>query len=417
MDLRSEEQEWEWRVSNLIDPNLRCWDRELIWNKFHEEDAKAICRIPLSHRCVADKLIWIHNRNGKYSVKSGYHLTRQILRADEWTECSSGLVGMDVWMKLWKLNVPCKIKIFGWRACQNILPTRVNLAQRKIIENTCCELCKRAPKNGIRALWECGVAQGIWAGSLVKLQKCTQGQGDVLQLFDDLLKRLSTEEFELFLVLAWFIWNQRNLVIHGGKLKDPRQVLKRAEDFLDEYHQAQEQMLLMLSAQQQITGWQPPQSAKYKLNFDVAIFTDMGPSSVGAVIRNERGEVTVALSAMGPFVQDSEEAEIVACQKALEFAIDVGFTDLVIEGDNVNVMRAIDSNCMDSSRLGTVIEDIHCLVSGLRWSAVSCVKRSANAVAHCLAHFAKNVSEELVWIEDCPQPAKEALYNDSLIFS
>ncbi|KAL0009965.1 hypothetical protein SO802_005073 [Lithocarpus litseifolius] len=32
-----EEQEWEWRVSDLIDPNLRCWDRELIWNKFHEE--------------------------------------------------------------------------------------------------------------------------------------------------------------------------------------------------------------------------------------------------------------------------------------------------------------------------------------------------------------------------------------------
>ncbi|KAL0012535.1 hypothetical protein SO802_007643 [Lithocarpus litseifolius] len=336
-----EEQEWEWRVSDMIDPNLRCWDRELIWNKFHEEDAEAICRIPLSHRCVADKLIWIHNRNGKYSVKYGYHVARQILRADKWTECSSGSAGMDVWMKLLKLNVPCKIKIFGWRAYQNILPTHVNLAQRKIIENTCCVLCQRAPENGIHALWECSVAQGIWAGSVVKLQKCTQGQGDVLQLFDDLLKR-------------------------------------------------------------------------YKLNFDAAIFTDKGRSGVGAVIRNERGEVMATLSAMGPFVQDSEEAEIVACRKALEFAIDACFTDLVIEGDTVNVVRAIDSNCMDSSRLGTVIEDIHCLVSGLRWSTVSCVKRSANTIAHCLAQFAKNVSEELVWIEDCPQSAKEALLTTSM---
>ena len=235
-----EVQEWEWRVSDLIDPYLRCWDRELIWNKFHEEDAEAICRMPLSHRCAADQLIWIYNRYGKYSVKFGYHVATQILKVDEWTKCSLGSAGVDVWMKLWKLNVPCKIKIFGWRACQNILPTRVNLAQRKIIENTYCELCKRAPENGIHVLWECGVAQGVWAESLVKLQKCTHGQGDVLQLFVDLLKRLSIEEFELFLVLAWFIWNQRNSVIHRGKLKDPRQVLRRAEDFLAEYHQAQE---------------------------------------------------------------------------------------------------------------------------------------------------------------------------------
>lgn len=238
-----------------------------------------------------------------------------------------------------------------------------------------------------------------------------------MQLFADFLKRFSTEEFELFLVLALFIWNQRNSVIHGGKLKDPRQVLRRAEDFLAEYHQAQEQLLLMPNAPQQITGWQPTQSAQYRLNLDAVIYTDMGRSGVGTIIRNENGEVMAALSATGPFVQDSEEAEIVACRKALEFAKDAGFSDLVVEGDNVNVMRAITSNCMDNSRLGTIIEDIHCLVSGLRWSSVSCVKSSANIAAHCLARFARNVSDELVWIEDCPQPARDALYNDSLIFS
>lgn len=97
---------------------------------------------------------------------------------------------------------------------------------------------------------------------------------------------------------------------------------------------------------------------------------------------------------MGPFVRHSEEAEIVACQKALEFAIDAGFSDLVVEGDNVNVMRAIALTCMDNSRLGIVIEDIHCLMSGLRWSSVSCVKHSANATAHCLARFARNLSDE-----------------------
>ena len=50
-----------------------------------------------------------------------------------------------------------------------------------------------------------------------------------------------------------------------------------------------------------------------------------------------------AMSIKGPPVADSEEAEVLACRKALEFSIDAGVMDLIIEGDNVNVMRSISS--------------------------------------------------------------------------
>ena len=42
---------------------------------------------------------------------------------------------------------------------------------------------------------------------MIRLQKCGQGQQDVLQLFQELMERLSTVEFELFLVQSWLIWN------------------------------------------------------------------------------------------------------------------------------------------------------------------------------------------------------------------
>ena len=45
-----------------------------------------------------------------------------------------------------------------------------------------------------------------------------------------------------------------------------------------------------------------------------------------------------ALSTKESFAQDSEEAKTLACRNALEFAIDVGISDLIIEGDNVSVM-------------------------------------------------------------------------------
>lgn len=40
------------------------------------------------------------------------------------------------------------------------------------------------------------------------------------------------------------------------------------------------------------------------------------------------------MSAKGPHVQDSVEAEVLACRRAPEFAIDIGFFELMIEGDN-----------------------------------------------------------------------------------
>ena len=39
---------------------------------------------------------------------------------------------------------------------------------------------------------------------------------------------------------------------------------------------------------------------------------------------------------------------------ALEFAVDVGFSELIIEGDNVNVMKAILSTRVDYSHLGHI---------------------------------------------------------------
>ena len=65
------EEEWEWRVNELIDWNVRGWDRELITAKFHKEDTEAILRIPLCRRYAPDFLFWFHTKSGEYTVRSG----------------------------------------------------------------------------------------------------------------------------------------------------------------------------------------------------------------------------------------------------------------------------------------------------------------------------------------------------------
>lgn len=123
-----------------------------------------------------------------------------------------------------------------------------------------------------------------------------------------------------------------------------------------------------------------------------------------------------AMSTKGPQVQDSKEAEVLACRRALGFAIDIGFSELVIEGDSAQVLNSIKSSDTNLSRLGHIIVDIQCLVASLQWAKVTMVKRDANFVAHSLVRYAKNLSNDVIWLEDSLPLALEALYYDSFQF-
>ena len=77
------------------------------------------------------------------------------------------------------------------------------------------------------------------------------------------------------------------------------------------------------------------------MNFDGACFNNGADSGYGAVVRNGNGEVMAAISAKGGAVKDSEEVEVLACREALEFAIDAGFLEVILESDNARVMKTV----------------------------------------------------------------------------
>ena len=123
----------------------------------------------------------------------------------------------------------------------------------------------------------------------------------------------------------------------------------------------------------------------------------------------------VAMAVKGPGVFCSEDAELLACRKAIEFVVDAGFFELDIEGDNSFAMKAISTLKDDQSMLENVIRDIQHLLRHLQWVQIECTRRRGNRVAHVLAQFARNVIDEMYWMEDVPPIAREALYK-MLIF-
>ena len=136
----------------------------------------------------------------------------------------------------------------------------------------------------------------------------------------------------------------------------------RARYYLEKYKEDQNHLAIPPHAETRQL-WRPPSSSVYKLNFDAAIFTQIGASGCGAVVRNEMGLVMAALSAKGSPVKDSEEVEALACQKAMEFLVDAGFSEIILEEDNVNVNFSPPVNL---SRLGLIYEDIRCLAAACR---------------------------------------------------
>ncbi|XP_075670119.1 uncharacterized protein LOC142639867 [Castanea sativa] len=319
-----------WKVSDLIDWDLHGRRRDILIAKFNRDEVEAVYRIPLSRRVVEDSMVWLHNKKGEYTVWSGYHLARQVLKTASRAEVSNRSGWQKAWSALWKLKIPEKIKIFDRRACHDILPTQVNLAKRKIISDTLCH--------------------------------CS---------FEALVDRLSTTEMELFLVQAW---TPRNVVVHGGQMKNPRWLKNRAAELLEDYKKAQASLLIS-SAAPGSNCWKPPPQDVYKLNFDAAVFLDLNCSRVGAIIRNFAGEVMAGMAAKGEFVHNSDDAEALSCQKALEFAIESRFSNLVIEGDNSNVMRAISTTVPNNSFLGHIMDDIRHFISRRQSVGFSCVRR------------------------------------------
>ncbi|RWR72557.1 ribonuclease H [Cinnamomum micranthum f. kanehirae] len=82
-------------VSDLWIPHCREWDVELLHELFEPRNIAVILSIPLGNGSQQDRLIWHFDKEGSYTVKSGY----RCILADDNAEIQGNY--NEMWRKLW----------------------------------------------------------------------------------------------------------------------------------------------------------------------------------------------------------------------------------------------------------------------------------------------------------------------------
>jgi hypothetical protein len=318
--------------------------------------------------------------------------------------CSRVRDGELVWKMIWNLKVPNAVKMFMWRACNNLLPTKMNLMRRGVVQEAKCPICGREDETAKHILWSCPSAQDVWSCGPTKLQKGI-GEGiTFVHVVEEMIGRCDLAELEILAVVARKIWFRRNSVVHGGDFIHPTHVFRDAINSLEDFQKANTQDIVLRSPLQDDipTLWRKPPPGIYKINWDAAVDKDHGRIGFGIIVRDHEGLVLAARSFTRALMVEPVVAEALAGFYAVEFSRDMSFFDIFLEGDALQIVSAVKTNNQRWSKFGHIIDGIRSGLHHLRSWQIHHVKRDANSAAHTLAREAIKSVIDRVWIEEVP---------------
>lgn len=103
----------------------------------------------------------------------------------------------------------------------------------------------------------------------------------------------------------------------------------------------------------------------------------VGRDSTGSIVAWQRRRV--------PYIRNPEIGEVLAARQAASLAMELGIRHVVIEGDCLNVIRALQDNVEDFSAIGSFLQDIKHCCSFFTSFSFAFVPRSGNTLAHSLS--------------------------------
>ena len=276
-------------VADLIDQDIRQWDRRKLTYLFDQATMNNNLNIHLTQQFQHDQAFWSLSANGEYSIKLAYAALRITNSANH-----PNLHNKDE-KNLWKLKLNARLKNLLWKMVWNTLPTCLVLINRFVLSFVNCYLCNNAIESIEHLFIQCDWATQIWLMSpwpiyLDRLNNLSISDWVKMILYPKDLLGLNSEEsinFQLFAAIVRdHLWMIRNRVRVEGVKSNPMKITRQILRAFEEHKQAGRELINKPSRDPKCY---PPPIDWVKLNFDVAIRE--GYSFVVVVSRDQEGNL------------------------------------------------------------------------------------------------------------------------------
>jgi hypothetical protein len=391
------------KVCDLVDSSTKWWNISLVTSIFSEVEAAMILSLPICPQSQQDRVVWVGTRTGFFSVKSAYHMAKEKMDCFG-GECSTGDPYSNIWKAIWSVKGPKVVNNFLWKACNGILPTRVNLYKRGISDDPMCPICHQVEESVGHILWHYPSSRDVWSVCNVNIQKCPSFDDDFIKIFEILHDRLDVDELQLMVVVARQIWLRRNSVVFGGVFSTPAEIVRTGQAQIDAFWEAESTKLHRpVSGEiQAVQRWTKPAQGVIKINWDASVATDRNTMGMGIMARDHEGKFLAGMCDSQRYILDPATAEALAAWKMVRFCLSMGWDSVWLEGDCLEVVQAMNSSEAAWGRYGPLINESKQLLEQFQNWTVGRVPRTCNVVAHKLAQFALTCSEEMIWHGEPP---------------
>ncbi|XP_075499181.1 uncharacterized protein LOC142537558 [Primulina tabacum] len=289
------------RVSHFLSDGA--WDFDLLCSVVPPSVAETITLIPIASG-EHDSAIWVHSSDGVFSLKSAWELVR--LRDQV----------SDIFTPCWGSWLRPTMSFFLWRFWHQWLPVDDVLQRRGFELASKCQCCEM-PETFTHIFIDSPLARSVWHyfGAVFHVRIPLTSD---FRLFLSAWKRHPgwtprghVKEFLPFIVL-WFLWTARNDAKHRHLHISAETVKSQILSYLRLAHaastvkpmhwrgvlQAARAMGIFVQLRRArkltIVRWLRPPFGCFKLNVDGSSRGSPGASTVGGVVRDSSGHVTLA---------------------------------------------------------------------------------------------------------------------------
>uniref|UniRef100_A0A803PAN7 CCHC-type domain-containing protein n=1 Tax=Cannabis sativa TaxID=3483 RepID=A0A803PAN7_CANSA len=348
------------------------WNQDMITQTFHPDDVPIVLGMAPCYNNAIDDLVWHYTPNGMYTVSSGYKVATT-------NELNAGFSSEEHtkkwWTKIWKLEVPPKVRNFAWRLYNG----------------------------AIKEIW-----QHFMLWTTIKRWK-----GETQHMLMTIKQQTTKANFLMFMILSWLIWNRRNkkrLKLHSLPNKLWCRWAQLEMDVMMHNHSNSDQPLKLITTP--AGGWDPPHHGTLFINTDASVLCKERKIGLGAVIRNHEGVVVAAEIKQQRGCYSVELAEVLAIRLGIQLANKVKAYPFILQTDCLRAAIYMNRESHAKTDWSALLDDIRESPDFSRCEAVKHIVRKNNRDAHLLAKEALSSNCNKLWLGEYPYCASAGLMAD-----